>query len=77
MNVGVDDDYINRTVLISQVQELFPDLGDGFIDQCLNEFNNNPETVIAKLLDNDLPANLKNLSRTMKRYYYCNIYIII
>jgi hypothetical protein len=67
MNVGVDDDYINRTVLISQVQELFPDLGDGFIDQCLNEFNNNPETVIAKLLDNDLPANLKNLSRTMKR----------
>jgi len=67
MPSGVDDDYINRTVLISQVQELFPDLGDGFIDQCLDEFNNNPETVIAKLLDNDLPANLKNLSRSTKR----------
>ncbi|ORX59173.1 hypothetical protein BCR36DRAFT_343002 [Piromyces finnis] len=66
-NAGFDDEYINRTVLISQVQELFPDLGDGFIDQCLNEFNNNPETVIAKLLDNDLPENIKNLSRTSKR----------
>jgi len=54
-------------MLISGVQELFPDLGDGFIDQCLLAFDNNPETVIAKLLDNDLPPNIQNLSRTTKR----------
>jgi len=64
---AADDDYINRTVLISQVQELFPDLGDGFIDQCLEALNNNPETVIAKLLDDDLPASVKNVNRSTKR----------
>lgn len=29
---AVDEDYIKRSSLISQVQDLFPDLGDGFIE---------------------------------------------
>ncbi|KAJ3283702.1 hypothetical protein HDU79_008853 [Rhizoclosmatium sp. JEL0117] len=29
---AVDDDYIHRTILISQVHDLFPDLGEGFIE---------------------------------------------
>lgn len=32
--------------LISQVKELLPELGDGFIQACLEVFNNNPERVI-------------------------------
>jgi len=60
--------------LISQVQELFPDLGDGFIDQCLEALNNNPETVIAKLLDDDLPASVKNVNRSTKRYLFIYLF---
>ncbi|KAJ3123929.1 hypothetical protein HK100_011434 [Physocladia obscura] len=51
-----DEDYINRTILISQVHDLFPDLGEGFI-----------ELLTMKILEDDLPDVVKKLDRNLAR----------
>ncbi|KAJ3379130.1 hypothetical protein HDU84_006998 [Entophlyctis sp. JEL0112] len=61
------DDFVNRTLLISQVQDLFPELGEGFIEACLIAMNNNSELVIMKILENDLPEHVRKLDRQMQR----------
>ncbi|KAI0531717.1 hypothetical protein GGR58DRAFT_508191 [Xylaria digitata] len=49
---------------ISQIQDLFPDLGSGFILQLLNEYDDNTEQVIAHLLEDSLPPHLAGADRT-------------
>lgn len=44
--------------LISQVQDVFPELTERFIAQCLRTFQNNYERVINEILEETLPANL-------------------
>jgi len=56
--------HIHRMSLVSQIQDLFPDLGSGFITQLLDEYNDNVETVTAHLLENSLPPHLQSLDRT-------------
>ena len=51
--------------LVSGVQDLFPDLGIGFIEECLKYFNNSPEDVINSLLENNLPPSLDSLDRNL------------
>ncbi|CAG8435087.1 9654_t:CDS:10 [Funneliformis mosseae] len=58
---GINEDAI------SQVQEMFPDLGEGFIEKCLITFDNNVETVIDRLLSMSLPEHLESLDRKMAR----------
>ncbi|TGO88374.1 hypothetical protein BPOR_0166g00120 [Botrytis porri] len=55
--------HVHQMSLISQVQDLFPDLGSGFIVKLLEEYNDNTEEVISHLLDGSLPASLKNADR--------------
>lgn len=62
-----DLQWAERSSIISQVQELFPELGDGFIDACLLHYNDKPEAVIAALCDSRLPVELEQLDRQMKR----------
>ena len=57
---------------ISRIQELFPDLGEGFIEECLIAFDNNVEIVIDRLLTMSLPEHLESLDRTMARYVILN-----
>ncbi|KAG1697707.1 Activating signal cointegrator 1 complex subunit 2 [Nymphon striatum] len=52
--------------LITQVKDLLPDLGDGFVEACLDYYNYNPETVINCLLENNLPPVLQQLDRNEK-----------
>ncbi|KAJ3397722.1 hypothetical protein HDU92_004138 [Lobulomyces angularis] len=66
-NTNPNDQFIHRTSLISQVQDIFPELGEGFIDCCLKEFDDKPEIVIDKILMDDLPMGLKNLDRNTQR----------
>eukprot|EP01087_Luapelamoeba_hula_P008817 TRINITY_DN2234_c0_g1_i1.p1 TRINITY_DN2234_c0_g1~~TRINITY_DN2234_c0_g1_i1.p1 ORF type:complete len:880 (+),score=254.59 TRINITY_DN2234_c0_g1_i1:187-2640(+) len=54
-----------RASLISSVRDLFPDLGEGFVAACLFHFQDNVEITIDHLLKDELPAQLKSLSRTM------------
>jgi activating signal cointegrator complex subunit 2 len=54
--------------LISQVQEVFPDLGEGFIEACLSTYDNNIETVIDRILTESLPEHLALLDHALSRY---------
>ncbi|KAI1799415.1 hypothetical protein F4811DRAFT_105801 [Daldinia bambusicola] len=63
-----DDDILGEMRVhhmsqISQIQDLFPNLGSGFISKLLDEYENNTEQVIAHLLEDSLPARLANADR--------------
>ena len=62
--------HIHRMSLVSQVQDLFPDLGAGFVVKLLDEYNDDVEQVTAHLLDDSLPSYLKNADRTEQMYVY-------
>ncbi|KAJ3068026.1 hypothetical protein HDU98_008801 [Podochytrium sp. JEL0797] len=66
-SVVMDDDFIHRTILISQVQDLFPELGEGFIEACLVALNNDTEQLIMKILEDNLPDQVQKLDRSMAR----------
>ncbi len=55
--------HIHRMSLISQVQDLFPDLGSGFIVKLLDEYSDDVEQTIAHLLEESLPPHLQNADR--------------
>ncbi|KAI8144196.1 hypothetical protein BJV82DRAFT_608644 [Fennellomyces sp. T-0311] len=57
---------IDEVANISQIHDLFPDLGEGFVRACLAHNNNDVEVVIMQLLDNNLPPALDKLDRTLK-----------
>ena len=61
---ALDHMHVHRMSLITQVQDLFPDLGSGFIARLLQEYNDNVEQVTAHLLDDDLPSHLSLLDRS-------------
>ncbi|XP_077985044.1 activating signal cointegrator 1 complex subunit 2-like isoform X2 [Glandiceps talaboti] len=52
---------------ISAVKDLLPELGDGFIIACLEEYNYDAEKVINNLLEDKLPSSLQELDRSMTR----------
>lgn len=58
--------HIHRMSLITQIQDLFPDLGSGFIARLLDEYQDNVEEVTAHLLDDSLPPHLQSLDRSDK-----------
>lgn len=60
--------HVHQMSLISQVQDLFPDLGSGFIVKLLEEYNDNTEEVISHLLDGSLPPSLNNADRHEELY---------
>ncbi|KAJ3339997.1 hypothetical protein HDU93_007546 [Gonapodya sp. JEL0774] len=65
--VDFDEKYITRSSLISQVRDLFPELGDGFVEAGLGEFGDDPELLIMKILEDDLPPRLAKLPRDLPR----------
>lgn len=74
---AVDNDYgygvrehihIHRMSLVSQVQDLFPDLGSGFVVRLLDEYNDDVEQVVAHLLEGSLPAHLEHGDRSEVLY---------
>ncbi|EON65162.1 hypothetical protein W97_04399 [Coniosporium apollinis CBS 100218] len=56
--------HVHRMSLISQVQDLFPDLGSGFVVKLLDAYGDDVEQVTAHLLDGSLPAYLAEADRT-------------
>ncbi|XP_025713889.1 activating signal cointegrator 1 complex subunit 2 isoform X4 [Callorhinus ursinus] len=53
--------------LISQVKDLLPDLGEGFILACLEHYAYNPEQVINNILEERLAPALSQLDRSLDR----------
>ncbi|KAK6086480.1 CUE domain-containing protein [Seiridium cupressi] len=68
MNEDEDEEIgqlrVHQMSQISQIQDLFPDLGSGFISQLLDEFQNETEQVVAHLLENNLPPQLASADRS-------------
>lgn len=62
------DIHVHRMSMISQIQDLFPDLGAGFIVKLLDEYNENIEQIIAHLLEDSLPPHLADGDRSEKLY---------
>lgn len=56
--------HVHRMSLISQVQDLFPELGSGFVVKLLDEYDDNVEQVISHLLEGSLPPSLQNADRS-------------
>lgn len=61
----MDEQDTTRASLISQVRDLFPELGEGFIAACLHHYEDNAEALIDALLNNSLPPSLSSLKRNM------------
>ncbi|OOQ84977.1 CUE domain protein [Penicillium brasilianum] len=59
-----DELHAHKMSLVSQVQDLFPDLGSAFVVRLLDTYGDNPETVIAHLLDDSLTPELQSLDRS-------------
>ncbi|OCK84415.1 hypothetical protein K432DRAFT_288989 [Lepidopterella palustris CBS 459.81] len=56
--------HIHRMSLVSQVQDLFPSLGSAFVVKLLDEYGDDAEQVTAHLLEDSLPAYLKDADRS-------------
>ncbi|TVY35652.1 Activating signal cointegrator 1 complex subunit [Lachnellula occidentalis] len=56
--------HVHRMSLVSQVQDLFPELGSGFVVKLLDAYNDNVEQVISHLLENSLPPTLQDADRS-------------
>lgn len=61
---ALGDIHVHRMSLVTQIQDLFPDLGSGFIVKLLDEYHDDTERVIAHLLEDSLPSHLRNIDRT-------------
>ncbi|KAL1984665.1 hypothetical protein VTN96DRAFT_8791 [Rasamsonia emersonii] len=56
--------HAHKMSLITQIQDLFPDLGSGYLARLLDFYDDNVETVIAHLLDGSLPPELQSLDKS-------------
>lgn len=54
----------HKLSLVTQIQDLFPDLGSGFVVRLLDEYDEDVEQVTAHLLDASLPPHLRDLDRS-------------
>ncbi|KAK3587712.1 hypothetical protein CHS0354_042502 [Potamilus streckersoni] len=53
--------------LITSVKDILPDLGEGFIELCLEEYNYDVEKVIHELLEDKILPSLQDIERTLPR----------
>jgi activating signal cointegrator complex subunit 2 len=59
-----DDMHLHQMSLVTQVQDLFPGLGSGYIIRLLDFYGDNPETIIAHLLDDSITPELQALDKS-------------
>ena len=58
---------IQRTSLISQVVDILPHLGDGFVEACLDAYDWDVERTVAQILNEDLTPELTAMNQSKKR----------
>ncbi|KAH8130708.1 hypothetical protein FP744_10004201 [Trichoderma asperellum] len=56
--------HVHKMSQITNIQDIFPDLGAGFIAKCLDEYDDDVEKVIASLFDESLPPYLATADRS-------------
>ncbi|XP_044738704.1 activating signal cointegrator 1 complex subunit 2 [Chrysoperla carnea] len=60
-----DTDDVVFQSLISQVKDILPHLGEGYIKECLKHFNNNSEETISAILEQRLPPELTSIDENL------------
>ncbi|KAE8656123.1 Nucleic acid binding, putative isoform 1 [Hibiscus syriacus] len=65
-NAQMDEDAAIVQSKISQVKDIFPDYGKGFIAVCLEVYNQNPEEVIQRILEGTLHGDLQALDTSLE-----------
>ena len=60
-------DEVEIDSFISQVRDLLPHLGEGFVQACLEYFDYSPEQVINTLLEENLPPHLAKMDRNLSK----------
>lgn len=58
------DVHVHKMSLVTQIQDLFPELGSGYIVKLLDYYSDEVETVIAHLVEGTLDPQLKDLDPT-------------
>ncbi|XP_051888149.1 activating signal cointegrator 1 complex subunit 2 [Pristis pectinata] len=53
--------------LLSQVKDILPHLGEGFILECLEEYNYDTEKVINNILEDKIPPSLQKIDQSLPR----------
>ncbi|GAV58193.1 CUE domain-containing protein/SPOC domain-containing protein [Cephalotus follicularis] len=64
--VQIDEDSAIKESKISQIKDLFPDYGKGFLSACLEVYNQNPEEVIQRILEGTLHEDLQCLNTSLQ-----------
>ncbi|XP_043714373.1 activating signal cointegrator 1 complex subunit 2-like isoform X2 [Telopea speciosissima] len=64
--VQMDEDAAIIESKISQIKDLFPEYGKGFLSACLEVYNQNPEEVIQRILDGTLHEDLQSLDISLE-----------
>ncbi|XVF64177.1 hypothetical protein PTKIN_Ptkin09bG0147100 [Pterospermum kingtungense] len=64
--VQMDEDAAIMLSKISQIKDLFPDYGKGFLAACLEVYNLNPEEVIQRILEGTLHKDLPALDTSLE-----------
>lgn len=62
----VDEDAAIIESKISQIRDLFPDYGKGFLAACLEVYDQNPEEVIQRILEGTLHRDLQSLDTSLE-----------
>ncbi|CAH8349705.1 unnamed protein product [Eruca vesicaria subsp. sativa] len=57
----MDENAIVMQSKISQIKDIFPEYGNGFLAACLEAYNQNPEEVIQRILEGTLHEDLQRL----------------
>lgn len=60
----LNDMHVHKMSLVTQIQDLFPDLGSAFIVKLLEEYSDDTEQVVGHLLEDSLPTHLRQTDRT-------------
>ncbi|KAJ0233764.1 Ubiquitin system component Cue protein [Hirschfeldia incana] len=57
----MDENAVVMQSKISQIKDIFPEYGNGFLAACLEAYNQNPEEVIQRILEGTLHEDLQRL----------------
>ncbi|XP_059631143.1 uncharacterized protein LOC132274016 isoform X2 [Cornus florida] len=62
-----DEDAAIIESKMSQIKDIFPDYGMGFLSACLEVYNQNPEEVIQRILEGTLHEDLQSLDTSLEK----------
>lgn len=62
----MDESAVVMQSKISQIKDIFPEYGNGFLAVCLEAYNQNPEEVIQRILEGTLHVDLQRLDTKLE-----------